>query len=366
MNSGADCVASIDGLVEEIPTLKDTCLAYIRKHARKLDYMLSHFFKGESSLLLDTKLLVEVLDVSSNYITVDLVRHLESLLPTLVMEAEYDEVWQKFVKKRYSVREIVSPFPIVVAEVSRHVETLRSAASSVLDKQSALDELYHVPFSDELAKQTGVALTVNGIRKDSSRQEASLTAAAGQLTTKWKKMYKTQKSLASSSAADGTGAGTGGPKPITGNAGMDIVHILTWRQLFDYYDQKELSMIEKASKKFSAVASAERDKRKTTMSAASDELSKHMQDKLRRVIASTSKGHGCRTKPSASSTVFSGSRSSSLSNAVMHSVTSTRGHSALDLLRARNMQSTKHTKVVTTSSGGVMMIPRGMLDRNKR
>jgi hypothetical protein len=342
-----------------IPTLKDTCLLYLTKHAKKLDYILSHFFNGQSTLLLDTHLLAQVLVSSVFFLSVETIRQLEVLLPALRLDPESDQIWKKKVQQRYSIREIEMPFPMLVEEVKTHVVGLTDTDSSLARKQSILDKLAKVPFSNDLAKQTNVALTVNTIRKDSTFP-SSLTICAAEITAKWKKIFKAQQSLSPSSPPEETG-----PDVVlsTGDIGLDSVYLLTWRQLYHYFEHKERVMVEKGAKKFSAMANIERDKRKTVLSANSDDISKHKKQKLQRIISSGSRNDPTRGRV----TVFHPSRGSScLGSGVPRAVKSTKGHSAVDLMNARSLQSTKKMKVITTSSGGVMQIPRGVFDKNKR
>ena len=343
----------------EIPTLKDTCLTYITKHVKKLDHILAHFFNGHSTLLLDTHLLAQVLLSSIHYMTVDSFRHMEALLPALTLEEECDQCWKKIVQKRYSVREISAPFPLMVKEVKELVSTLTSTSTSLIEKQKILDQLTAYPFSNELAKQTNVAMTVNSIRKDPSLP-SSLTRSAAEITTKWKKIFKSQQSLSTSSTCTNNSSEASGSAAVitTGDVGMDCVHCNTWRELYTYYEQKEQLMLEKGAKRFSAMSNTERDKRKTSLSTKSNDISKHKKQKLQQIISNPNRAQ---VRP----TVFRPSKTS-LSASVLQSVKNTKGHSAVDLVQAQRLQSTKKMQVITTSSGGVMQLPRGLLQRNKR
>jgi len=312
-------------------------------------------------MLLDTKLLAQVLLSSTHHLSADILRNLEEALPTLTQETETEEMWRRFVLKHYTVREIPSPFPIMVASVNKHVETLTSSSSSVAKKQDVLDELYCIPFSDELAKQTSVALRVNAIRKDSTLP-SSLSTSAGQLTTRWKQIFKEQQRIKNTSEATTTASKSLFPGLVSaGIVGLESVNILTWRQLYSYYEEKERQMVEKGTKKFSDLSNSARDKRKTSKSAIENDLSKHKKQKLQRVIEDTGQG-----RSSGSVTVFRRPGGSALSEGVVRSVRSSKGHSAVDVLQARALQSTKKIAVIPTSSGGVMQVPKWLIERNKR
>ena len=344
--------------VTVIPSLKDTCITYLKRNVKKLELFLNHFFNGSLSMLLDTKLLMQVLLSAVHSLSVDTLRHLEAALPMLALETESEEIWRRFVVKHYNVREITSPFPIMVAEVTKLVETWDSAPSAT--KQNILDKLCCVPFSDELASQTSVALKVNAIRKDSTLP-SSLTKSAGELTAKWKQAFKKQRELkAQGSPADHNNEG------ITGNAGLDSVNLLTWRQLYGYYEEKERSMVEKGAKRFSELSNTIRDKRKTTVSATNNNLSKHKKQRLEMAISDSNRSGSRARASTAKSTMFRTSNGTPIGKSFLQSVKSTKGHSAVDLMQARSLQSTKKVAVVTTSSGGVMQIPKWAVAKNKR
>lgn len=337
----------------EIPTLKDICLRYITKNVKKLDHILGQFFNGQSTMLLDTQLLVQVLLSSVHYLTVDFIRQLENALPALILESESDLIWKKKLLKQYSIRDIPAPFHELVTDVKAQLAALVSKDTSLAEKNNILKFLSTIPFSNELARETDVALIVNTIRKDNTLP-LSIIALAAEITAKWKKIFKNQQRREPSSSSNADPCGS------CGDVGLDSVGILTWRQLFQYHEKKEHIMVEKGAKRFSEMSTSERDKRKTSLSADSSDMSKNKKRKLQKILSA-----GSRVDPSrAQATLFRPGRSA-VGNHVLQSVKSSKGHSAVDLMQARGVHSTKKMKVVTTSSGGVMQIPRCVLQKNK-
>ena len=334
----------------EIPSLRDIVLCYINKNVKKIDMLLSYYFRGQAALLLDSKFLAKLLLSVVNFVNIDILKQVEDIVPALLSEEENEIMWKKVVQRRYAVREITAPFPVIVGEVKTLLSQLKNEKTSTSEKQVILDKFSCLPFSRELAKQTGVALAVNSLRKDRTIP-SSLAITAAEITSKWKKLFRAQN--------DTEFVNSGGN--FKSSAGIDCEKILTWRDLYHYYENKERSMVEKGTEVFSNKSQIESNKRRTSLSTNSSEMISSKKLKLQKIESSGSVLNPGRVKP----TVFLPLRNST-GAALFRSVKNEKGHSAVDLMCAKNLESTKKMKVITSSSGGIMKIPKHIINKNKR